>query len=239
MCDPLTAAGVALSVGSVAANQMAQSRVNRARTGAVEAENTRQRQLQNEAGALTDQSRDRYVDFEGQQEERGGDLGEFFSGQGSATGNAPQLMPQSGSDITVREEGSQRGQARDFSNQQGAALGNLRAFGDLMGSTGRLQQRDTGQVGMLNSFMQGSSNVLPLELQAANQRGGGLRTLGDIMGGLGGAATTAGLSGATLPGMGGGPVGAPTSILNSAPTPLAAGATIRTPRLTYGLPGLY
>lgn len=194
MCDPLTIAGVALTAGSYAANAAAASKVNRARNDALAAERIRQNGLDQEADALNVQSQDRYKDFEGQQEQKAETLGDYFSGQSIAEPTTAEALPTSSSNVTVREEAKQRGQARDFTNKTGAALGNLRAFGDLLGGIGREQARDASLIGQIGSFKSGSSNVLPLELDAASQKGAGLRMFGDVLGGLGKVGVQAGLS---------------------------------------------
>lgn len=162
------------------------------------AERLRQQGLDREAAALNVQSQDRYKDFEGQQEGRGAELADYFTGQEVAEPSAEAALPTSASNVTVREESKQRGKAKDFTDRTGAALGELRAFGDVLGGIGRLQARDASQIGQIGGFKQGSSAVLPYELDEANQKGAGLRMLGDVLGGLGGFTTTAGLSGTPL-----------------------------------------
>lgn len=201
MCDPLTIAGVALSAGSMIANQSAQSSVMKARNSAMQAERQRQQTLQKEATALNETSRGRYDNFQGQQQQQGGELASYFNDQneGLPTGDpnaTGSLIPTSSSNIVVREQEKQNAKAKNFSEQQGDALGNLRAFGDVLGGIGRGQARDASQIGTVGGFMRGSSNVLPLELEAANSKGGGARMLGDILGGLGSLGMSAGLSGA-------------------------------------------
>lgn len=208
MCDPITIAGIALTAGSTIANTIAANRVQRARDDALAAERIRQRGLDQEADALNLQSRERYDDFGGQQEERASELGQYFTEQqienAGQNAQAAQEMtvPQSSSNITVREEQKQRGKADAFSDQQGVALGNLRAFGDLLGGIGREQARDASLVGQIGGFKRGSSGVVPLELDQANRAGDSLRMFGDVLGLGGGLAVNAGLSGATPFGIG-------------------------------------
>lgn len=210
ICDPLTIAGIGLSVGSVAANTMAQSKVQKARDDALAAERIRQRGYDQETDALNAQSRDRYKDFAGQQDQKAQQLGDYFAGQkieqGSANQAAAQEMaastvPQSSSNLVVAEEGKQKQKATDYAEAQGQALGNLRAFGDLMGDIGRKQARDASEIGQINSFKRGSSAVLPYELEAANSKGSGMKLFGDLLGMAGNVTTAAGLSGAITPEM--------------------------------------
>lgn len=198
----MTIAGVALTAGSTVVNSMAASKAAKARDGALAAERIRQGTLDQEADAINAQSQDRYKDFEGQQEAEATKLGDYFAGQTTPEPTAAEALPSSGSNITVQEESKQRGQARDFTNKTGEALGNLRSFGDLLGSIGRDQARDASLIGQIGGFKGGSSNVLPFELDEASQKGSGLKLFGDILGGVGGIATSAGLSGGNILGMG-------------------------------------
>lgn len=202
MCDPLTIAGALLTVGSTAAGYAGQSRIDRAQADAMAAERMRQQRLDQEAQTLNTQSQDRYQDFEGQQEERAASLGDYFGSQTAAEPTAAAALPTSSSDITVREENKQRGQARDFTQAQGAALGNLRAFGDLLGGIGREQARDASLIGQIGGFKRGSSGILPFEMEAAQEKGAGFNLLGDILRGAGGISLNAGLSGRGLMGFG-------------------------------------
>lgn len=105
--------------------------------------------------------------------------------------------------------------ANQQAGAQGAARANLASFSDFIQDAALKSGRNSNQIGMLGSFTQGSSNVLPLELQHAATKsrksatyGNLLTALGSAMlGGAGGAAGAAG-AGATT-------VGAGTTALNS------------------------
>lgn len=195
MCDPLTIAGAALTIGSTAANYMANAQVERARNDALAAERIRQNTLDQEADALNLSSREQYEDFGTQQEDRATQIGDFVSQQQVDTPEPGSVMPSSSSKIVVNEENRKRGQARDFTDQQALALGNLRSFGDLLGDLGRGHARKAMEIGQIGGFKRGSSGVVPLELDQASRAGDGLRMFGDILGGLGGLGVSAGLSG--------------------------------------------
>ncbi|CAI2931893.1 hypothetical protein [Aminobacter niigataensis] len=187
MCDPFTIAGVALTAGSTLANSIAQRKVANARNDVMAAERIRQNGLDQQADALNVQSQDRYQNFDDQQADKASELGQYFTDQQIEAGNANAAVtqemnvPQSGSNITVREEQKQRGQARDFADSQGKALGVLRAFGDVIGETGRGQVRDAMGIGQIGRAKQGSSNVVPFELEAANSAGDGAKLFGDLL----------------------------------------------------------
>lgn len=204
MCDPVTLAGIALTVGSTVANYAASSASEAARNDALAAERVRQNSLNHEAEAINAQSFNRYDNVQPQQQARAKEIGDYVSGQ-SIEQTAPQdvLPSAASSNITVQEEANQRAKARQFTDRTGAALGDLRSFGDVLGDIGRGQARDASQIGQIGSFKAGSSNVLPYEVDQASHAGDGMRVFGDILGGLGSVGTAAGLSGQGLFGFGG------------------------------------
>jgi hypothetical protein len=183
--------------------QQAQSKVNKARNGAMQAERTRQQGFDKEASALNAASQGRYSDFQGQEGDKANELGKYFTDQNQglpagsdSVGTPTETVPGSSSNIVVQEQKRQQGKAQAFSDQQGQALGNLRSFGDVLGGIGRLQARDASQIGTIGGFKKGSSAVLPYELEAASHKGDGLSDFGTILGGLGQVGLSAGLSGA-------------------------------------------
>ena len=216
MCDPMTLAGIALTGLSTGLNHMANQQVESAREGAMAAERIRQQALDQQADALNLQSQDRYQGFDDKQEERSKTLGSYFTDQ-VATPPVAAAMPASGSNITVQAENKARGDARERTDQIGNALGQLRSFGDLLGDTSRLQARDAGQIGQIGGFKRGSSNVLGMELDAANSAGSGMRLGADLAGGFGKLGMSAGLSGA-------GGIGGVSNFAPNASAPFAFGS---------------
>lgn len=190
MCDPLTIVSGLAMAGSTVAGMQAQRQVSSARNAAMQNEQMRQDTLDKEAAALNEASRDRYKDFQGEQKEKSKSLGDYLVGK-QAVGKAPpvdapaETMPTSASNIVTQEVAKQAGQAKDFTNQQGQALGSMRAFGDLLGGISRDTARDAGYLNQTLGFKKGWAGVLPYELEAANQKGGSMKMLGDILGGLG------------------------------------------------------
>jgi hypothetical protein len=213
MCNPAMAVGAAMMAGSLVANNQAQHKVDKARAGAREAESIRQGMFDNENTALNEQSQDRYKDYEGKQNDTAQSLASFY-GDNKSPSDAPSAIPvNSSGNVTInREMAKKSSEASAYGDQQDYALSNLRSFGDLLGTIGRGQARDASQISQINGFKQGSANILPYELEAANGKGNSLRTLGAILqaggaammgGGMGGLA--AGGAGATS-GMGAGGV---------------------------------
>jgi hypothetical protein len=172
---------------------MAANKAAQARSQVMQAERARQASLDKEAEALNLESRESYKDFGAKQDERGAKLGDIL--------NAPQeeapaeLLPASGSNVTVQETGRQKGLAKGFTNKQGQALGNLRAFGDYLGGLSIDQARKAGLVHQIGGFKEGSSGVTAFELDAANQAGAGLKGIADAMGVAGSLAGDMGMQG--------------------------------------------
>ena len=200
------------TAGSTFANAAAVRQANRAREDALGAERIRQGRLDQEAQALNAGAQDRFTDFGAKEGDKGKSLGDYFAtaqasaspDPGTANALATSVLPSGSNDVVTREIDKQLGRAKQFTDQQAGALGNLRAFGDVLGDVSRLQGRDAAQLGQIGGFKRGSSNILPLELDAAAQKGGGLRLLGDLLGGFGSIGINAGLTGGSLAGLFGG-----------------------------------
>ena len=197
MCDPLIVAGLVLSAGSAAVNASAATEDARARDSVLAAERIRQNRFDSEAQVLNDQSRDRYVEFEPQMEDRASTLGDYLSSQVAPDPNsdAPSPLPSSSSGVVNQEIDKQRGEAQGFVDQQTGALGNLRSFGDLLGDLSLLQGRDARSIGTIGGFKRGSQGIVPYELNEAGKAGDGSRLFADLLGGAGSAMTGYGISG--------------------------------------------
>jgi len=203
MCDPLTIAGVALSAGSAVANNAAANQQAKAQAAAMSAERARQSMLDDEARGVNQRAQNRFEDVEGQQAEKASQLTDEFSGEANRGAEViAAALPRTSSNVTLTNDESERGKASEYADQQGRALAEMRSFADLFGGIGRGMAQDGSELGMIGGFKRGSQGALPFELEAAAQKGGGLRGLADIMGGVGGIATNAGLSGANFPGLG-------------------------------------
>lgn len=231
MCDPFTIGGLVLSAASVAANSVASSEVQDAREQSIQAERARQAALDKQADALNATSRNRYQDFSGKQDDRAAQLGTQLSKNMVAPTPSSALMPQSSSNIVNTETGKQTGAATTYAGGQASALGNLRAFGDLLGEDSRLQGQDASQVAQIGDFKRGSSAVLQDELQADNQAGAGMGFLGDLLGGAGGLVSkgSSGPAGSLLNGIFGSK-----GVATTAPN---FGYTSALPTTTTGTPG--
>lgn len=200
MCDPLTIAGIALTAGSTVMNSIAQSKVAKARDDALGAERIRQGALDKEAQALNVGSQNRYQSVEKQRTSKAKEIGDYFADQSIEADRAAQeqAAPASSSNITVQEENKQRAAADAFTDKTGAALGEMRSFGDLLGGISREQARDATQVGVLGGFKRGSSSVVPYELDEASHAGDSMKMFGDILNMGGSLAMSGGLGGGSL-----------------------------------------
>lgn len=176
-------------------NSIAQTQVDNARGEVLATEARRQQGFNNEVQDLNTQSQDRYVGFQGQQDQRADELADMFKSDVTDPNNA-SVIPGSSSNIVNRETEARTADAQDYVTQQSGALADMRSFGDILGSTSLLQARDAGKIGQIGSFKQGSQALVPYELDEANKAGDGTRLLGDVLRLGGTVATGAGIGGA-------------------------------------------
>lgn len=176
------------------ANNVAQSQTDNARNEVLALEARRQQGFNREVEQLNTQSQDRYVGFEGQQDQRADDLANMFATDITDPNNAT-VIPGSSSNIVNRETESQMGAAQGYVDQQSGALADMRSFGDMLGSNSLLQARDATKVGQIGGFKQGSQGIVPLELDNANSAGDGMKMFGDILRTAGSVTTGIGIGG--------------------------------------------
>ena len=168
--------------GSIAANSIAASRQASATAAAMSAERRRQSQLDEEAYALNNAAQARYEDAGEQTAERSDSLAEMFTAALDQPPAAPiATAPQTSSNLIVSRDAAEGAQVRAEGEDRAQRLGNVRGFGNLMWDLNRQLGRTGSQVGMLGGFKRASQNVLPLELQAAAQKGQGWMMLGDLL----------------------------------------------------------
>lgn len=236
--DPLTLLllGGGSTLASTFLNSGAQSSVDDARSGIINAERNRQAGFDAETGKLNDQSLGRYANFGDQMGARAGQLADFFKTPVTTpnTQYTQAPLPPTSSDLVQREVNNKNNIAQAYVDHQGDTLANLRSFGDLFGTIGRGQARDAQLVGQIGGFKKGSSGVEQLELDNANRAGNTEKMWADIAAGLGKVGLTAGLSGSFAPAAA--TVGAPMNILPSAAqfSPTGVFSTGASPFLNYG-----
>ncbi len=205
MCNPSLIITGALMAGSMVANRAAQNKVTKARNSANSAESIRQEDFRRQQAAMFE---DTSAPFNRADQEAGideaaasredsliGNLKALSPGDIPTAGSAPQVVR----DNLAKELNRSLGEGKDFATR----LARLGAPGEnqLTNSFGLL--RGAQDQDRLGSFSRGSSNILPLEFQAANRRGDSLSTLGSVLGSLGsvtsGIAATGGFSPNTPP----------------------------------------
>jgi hypothetical protein len=170
------------AAGSAVANTIGARQQEKALASMQAAERARQKQFDDQSFALNTASQNRFADVPGQMETKATDLAEMFAAPSQEAPAEPIITtPASSSNIVMSREGAAMDKAKGETDARAANLGNLRAFGDVLGTASRMQGRDAGQLGLIGSMRRGSQSVLPLELEAAMTKGRGLRTLGDIL----------------------------------------------------------
>lgn len=203
--DPLTLAliGGGTSLASAFLGNEANDAVNSARANVLNAERGRQQGFDTEAKGVTDQSLGRYANFDQQMGADKARLHTLFTtpdpGVSTPAYQAAALPAATG--LVQREVDAKKSVADAYGADQADKLAQLRSFGDVMGTAGRGVAEDTGKVGQIGSFKKGSEAVTQYELDNANRAGNTYKFFGDLLGGAGKVALTAGLSPTMAPGI--------------------------------------
>jgi hypothetical protein len=190
----LAVAGAGAQLGSAAMGASAANKVARSTAQAMSWERAKQQDLQTQANAINDASRARYDNFGDQQAASAQSLGDYFASANGGAAPTAATMPASSSALVSNENAKQQANTAAYSGQQASALGNLRSFGDVMGTMNREQARDAGQVGQIDNFKQGDASVLPYMLDAAGHAGDSMKSNAALLGGLGQLGVSAGLA---------------------------------------------
>lgn len=216
--------------GSALANNQGAKAQDSARAAAMESERIRQKQWDDQSFALNKQSQERFQDVEGQQTERSDNLSQMFKDVEMAKPQTamPAAPPQSDNVVVQNRNAESAAEGKEYTDNRAEALSNFRSFGDVLGEAGRGTTRDAGELSTINSFRRGSRSVLPAELEAAQEAGGGWRLLGDALGLASQSMTGSALGGSAMPGGGG---------FNLAALFGGGGGRIGTPGQTAGLFG--
>ena len=187
------------TLGSTIANTIGANQAQKALASTQAAERARQKQFDDESFALNTAAQNRYTDMPEKMDTRATDLAQMFNQPTQDAPAAPVITtPESTSGIVTSRENSAVAKAKGETDARATSLGKLRSFGDILGDASRMQGRDAGQLGLIGSMRRGSQAVLPLELEAAQSKGRGMRLLGDILsagGGLMGGGLGGGLGG--------------------------------------------
>lgn len=222
-----TLIGGALSLGSAVANSIAQNKVDAARQRAIDDNNAKQAGFDRQIASVQADALHPYGTFGATNAGNASALASMFnSGNiGTATGaTAPTgALPASSNTAVRAEDAKQAGKAAAFASQQGTALGAMNATGQTLQDANLNRARDTSQQATLQGFKTGQQNVLPYQLDAANQSANGLKFFGDLLHGAGQVGILAGMGGGGAFGSPAAAVGAPLNILQPAATAPAIG----------------
>lgn len=188
MCDPLTIA-VGLTAAGSAAQIMGQQKAQKAMRGAQEAERIRQKSYQSESDAAFAASKDR-ASRGSQDMEMAKAVADRKAAYDAATQSAQAPVApeganlagdQAGNAVVASEVAKQSARGLGFAGQQGNAKAALQGYGDVQLGNAIYNARQLQEQARIGNAMQGSASILPLEMQAAQQKGQGLMTLGSAL----------------------------------------------------------
>lgn len=187
MCTPLVA--LALTAAGTAASAAGARKAQKAQAGAREAERTRQKALQGEADVRA--------------AENFNNTGKGATDSGMAKAEAERKAASDAAVAEVRapveatgenlagdstaaklvanENASQAARGLGYALQQGSAKAKLASLGDVGFENAIMNARTNQDLARIANFAKGSADVLPVELEAAAQKGQGLRTLGSLL----------------------------------------------------------
>lgn len=212
----------ALVAASALANNQAQKKVESAQNKAYNAAERNRLSRQSEAEQAARNTEAQYKDQPKKMEETGDTLGEQFKAEQedvSAAMARSALRPGLSTDAVVGEESRQRSGTRRYTDKLADALGQMRGVDQEQMTAALAGSQNARDIQNADAAVRGDQGVLAARLQAAQGKGKGYATLGDVLslaatvyGGyaFGGAAGAAGKGAAA--GAGGGGAG---SVLGS------------------------
>lgn len=188
MCDPITAS-IALTVAGSAAQAAGQNRARKAMQGAQEAERIRQKGLQDQSAAVMAQSEARSSKGNQDKEQAAAEANRSANyAAANEAAKAPivaegtNIAGDQSANAVIAAEAARAGQkAQGYAGQQGNAKAALLGFNDIQLGNALANARALEQQRQLGNFMQGSSNVLGLEMDAASRKGDSLKTIGSLL----------------------------------------------------------
>ena len=212
MCTPLIA--LALTAAGTAASAAGVKKAQKAQDGAREAERTRQKGFQSEADARAagnQASTGKGATDSGmkkaEEERKAASDAAVAEVKAPVEATGANLAGDgSAAKLVAGETATQAAKGLGYAIQQGAAKAKLSGFNDVGFENALLNARTNQDIARIANFAKGSSDVLPVELEAAARKGQGLRTLGSV---LSTAGTISGI------GVGSGWFGAPESGITS------------------------
>lgn len=188
MCTPVAIA-LSLTAAGSAAQAAGARRAAKAMEGARVAESLRQKGFQKEADAIVAESlasSGRGSTEQGMKEAAASRAAAADAAVAEvrkpveATG-ANIAGDQSGNQVLLNESDLQAAKNLGFATQQGRAKADMLSFNDITFQNAINNIRAGQKLGVVGNFMRGSSDVLPVELEAASRKGENLKTFGTLL----------------------------------------------------------
>ncbi len=210
MCEPttLTVASLALVAAGTAATAYGAKQADKAEGAATSAELDRQAKLRREADAVhgnTISANGAKKTIQHMDEAAGKRTAAYQQSVADTASFAPLGVSTTatgtgGNQVVADAYRKEQQGASSYVQQQGQAQSALQAFDDTMQNNAIFNANQGYDIRKLGSFMQGSANVLPYELDSAGHKGDTSKTIGGILQALGavtGAGSAVGAVGAT------------------------------------------
>lgn len=188
MCEPISAS-LALAAAGTAAQAAGQRKAQKAMSGAREAERIRQKGYQESSNAVLDKSM-AGADKGAQDSTEAEALASRKAASDAAVADVRRPIEATGANLAgdqtaaavIDAEMARKGAAAlGYAGQQGDAKAKLLSFQDLNFANAINNARSAQEQARIANFAKGSSDVLPIELEAASRKGQGLQTLGSAL----------------------------------------------------------
>ncbi len=181
MCDPVSAG---LMIAGQVANMAAQNKVNKAQSSAINAQMARNTEYGKQASKVMDEEAIPNFEINKQQQILSGAQDKRLSESEALAGGGYDLPTAGSASGDYKSELAKMIADRVAEGrQQAVAATKIGAYGDLGQSNANLMTNSGLKLGTINTNSQNDSAILPYELQAAQSKGGSLRTLGDLFNG--------------------------------------------------------
>lgn len=184
--DPITLASLFAMAGGTYLQNQANNEAVAARNRVMAAERDRQLQMQRAQDGIVDAQTANMEGFTDDEGARRQELTEYFAAPTPGDANLQMgVVAPGASSVLVDELNRQEQGVQGRNASQGAALANVRAFGDVMGDRMTDMRRAGGDIDQLTGMRRGSQDASMMELDAAGHAGSNKRMLGDILSGAG------------------------------------------------------
>lgn len=213
MCDPFSIAAAALTIGGGLAQSMGAAKAQKAQAAAYQGERKRQKNFDKQQQGLFADSLRQTGDLQDPNAQQGAidKRAAVLESGVKPTADIASYLPGSSSAPAVVATAADSASAgrRAETMQLADALARMGAPGDQLLHTNLGLQRNAGAIDQVAGFKRNSSEILPMELQAAASKGSTLRGIGSLASTIGQAYLGGGFGGGA-----GGLTSAPLSISN-------------------------